>query len=251
MEQKRPEFAQIYHQSSKNPFTGHELVPPNYDNWPEEWKTTYYKTYPRLPKIQLPQTTYSADLFKTIAARKTRRSFRGEPLTIDQYSALFQYGTGIVRPEDKTEDGRSFRAIPSAGTRFPIETYAAIFHGNEDIRPGLYHYNIKNHQLVRLWDRVFTAEDARKLVRAPWIGNAAVLVLHTAVFWRTQVKYGERGYRYVLIEAGHIAQNMHLVAEALHIKCCALGGTNDPEIEKLLDIDGNTESLVYAAAYGR
>ena len=72
----------------------------------------------------------------------------------------------------------------------------------------------------------------------------------TAVFSRNQMKYGERGYRYVLLEAGHIGQNMYLNAAALSLKCCALGGTIDSKLEKFLDIDGITESVVYAVAFG-
>lgn len=79
----------------------------------------------------------------------------------------------------------------------------------------------------------------------------AVFFLMTAVFHRNQVKYGERGYRYILIETGHIGQNLYLVSEAAGIKCRALGGTRDENIEKLLDIDGIGESVVYAVAVGK
>ena len=64
-------------------------------------------------------------------------------------------------------------------------------------------------------------------------------------------KYGKLGYRYILLEAGHIGQNMYLVSEALGLKCCALGGTRDENLEKLIDIDGVTEAVVYGFAVGR
>lgn len=245
------EFAGRYHQSSKNPYKGHSPVPESWDDWPDEWKTTYYKSYPRFPTITLPDTTYESDLFTCLRKRETRRDFSGASLSPEEYSALLQYGTGIVPGAERSPDGRFRRAHPSAGIRFPIETYAVVFHGDEQIPSGLYHYDIRHHRLVSLWDQQLSAADAPSFMRAPWIDNAAVMLVHTAVFWRTQFKYGERGYRYALIEAGHISQNMHLVAEALGIKCCALGGTNDTEIEKLLDIDGNTESIVYATALGK
>ena len=72
----------------------------------------------------------------------------------------------------------------------------------------------------------------------------------TAVFSRTQNKYGERGYRYVLLEAGHVGQNLALAAEALGLRCAPLAGTRDETIETLLDIDGVTESLVYTLVFG-
>ena len=73
----------------------------------------------------------------------------------------------------------------------------------------------------------------------------------TSQFERTQMKYGERGYRYILLEAGHIGQNICLVSETLGLKCCALGGTMDKNLEELLDIDGETESVVYGFAIGK
>ena len=76
-------------------------------------------------------------------------------------------------------------------------------------------------------------------------------IIMTAVFDRSQMKYGERGYRYMLIEAGHVGQNFCLTAEALGLKCSALGGTHDEPIERLLDIDGVTESVMYALAIGK
>jgi len=82
------------------------------------------------------------------------------------------------------------------------------------------------------------------------IGSAAAVILITAVFQRTTFKYGERGYRFALIEAGHVAQNIDLVAGALHLPAANLGGFFDRELEALLDIDGVEQSLVYAVALG-
>ncbi len=81
-------------------------------------------------------------------------------------------------------------------------------------------------------------------------GGSAAVILITAVFQRTTFKYGERGYRFALIEAGHVAQNIDLVAGALHLPAANLGGFFDRELEALLDIDGVEQSLVYAVALG-
>ena len=102
-----------------------------------------------------------------------------------------------------------------------------------------------------LWDREFSDEDMGQLFTYPWVKDAAIGFVMTAVFWRNRNKYGERGYRYVLHEAGHIGQNVYLVSEALGLKCCALGGTRDENLEKFIDIDGVTESVVYALALGK
>ncbi len=82
------------------------------------------------------------------------------------------------------------------------------------------------------------------------IEAAAAVILITAVFQRTTFKYGERGYRFALIEAGHVAQNIDLVASALGLPAANLGGFFDRELEMLLDVDGVEQSLVYAVAIG-
>ena len=82
------------------------------------------------------------------------------------------------------------------------------------------------------------------------IESAAAVILITAVFQRTTFKYGERGYRFALIEAGHVAQNIDLIAGALRLPAANLGGFFDREVEALLDVDGVEQSLVYAVAVG-
>lgn len=142
------------------------------------------------------------------------------------------------------------RAQASGGARYPIEVYPLVLRSGEGLPAGLYHYNVKLHALETLWDKSFTKEELKDYFVYEWTADASVVFLMTAVFWRNQMKYGERGYRYVLIEAGHIGQNLYLVSEALGLKCCALGGTKDERVEELLDIDGVNESLVYAVAVG-
>ena len=96
-------------------------------------------------------------------------------------------------------------------------------------------------------------KDLDQIAIYEFVKDASLIIFLTAVFWRTQNKYKERGYRFVLIEAGHIGQNIYLISEALGLKCCALGGfrISDEQIEKLLDLDGVAESLVYTLVIGR
>ena len=240
-----------YHQCSKNPHLGHMLVPECVEDWPQEWTTTYYKSYPRFPQIILPHSNQPHDLFVALENRKSHQSFTSASLSVKAYGALLRYGLGTARPTEMLPDGRTYRVYPSAGFRYPIETYVIIFHGDENIVPGLYHYDVKAHALTTLWKRSFSQKEIHELARAPWIDKATALIVYTAIFWRTQIKYGERGYRYILLEAGHIAQNVQIVASAIGVQSCPLGGTNDKEIEELIDIDGVNESLVYTLAIGR
>ncbi len=222
-------------------------IPPDPRNWPEEWTTTYFKTYPRLPHIALLDTAPPpADFFTISARRVSERFFSKNPVTATGLSLLLKYSCGIV---GKNKNGTPRRAQPSAGARYPIEIYTLILKKTEGLEEGLYHYNVKDHALDVLWKHSFTKADLKNLFLDPFVKDAAVVFLMTAVFERTQYKYGERGYRYVLYEAGHIGQNLYLVSKSLGLHCSALGGTIDENIEKLLDV-GEEESLVYALALG-
>ncbi|MBI2025591.1 SagB/ThcOx family dehydrogenase [Candidatus Kaiserbacteria bacterium] len=243
-----PNFSKIFHQSSKDHAKGHPPTPRRYEDWPEEWRTTYYKAYPRLPKIALEDGPPRADFFDLIKARQSRRDFTRASITKYELSVLLKYSCGTT---GKLTSDRFRRAQASGGGRYPIEVYPIVFRSGEDLKAGLYHYNVKEHALDVLWDREFSDEDISQIFTYPWVKDATVGIVMTAVFWRNQNKYGERGYRQILHEAGHIGQNTYLATEALGLKCCALSGTRDENLEKLIDIDGVTESVVYALAVGR
>ncbi len=247
-------FSQLFHQYTKRFYTP---IPHDSSLWPDEWKTTYHKTYPRLPKINLSHTHTERefDLFEAITKRSSKREMSGGENSLGELSALLKYSCGItshgVTYGSRTGDSR--RAQPSGGTRFPIETYCLVIKPGESLEHGLFHYNIPNHYLEKLWSREFTKKDLEQISSYEFAQNASLFIFLTAVFWRTQNKYRERGYRFILQESGHIGQNIYLLSEALNLKCCALGGfrVSDEQIEKLLDIDGVTESLVYTLVIGK
>lgn len=240
-------FSQLFHQYAKRL---HHSIQRDSDLWPEEWKTTYYKAYPRLPKIALFHKDINFDLFDALKNRSSKRNMRGGKINQNDLSILLRYSCGITR---KSADGDGRRPQPSGGARYPIETYCLIVKPGEGLEPGLFHYDIKNHRLDLLWKKEFVREDLDKFATYEFVKDASLIIFLTAVFWRTQIKYGERGYRFALQESGHIAQNIYLICEALNLKCCALGGfrISDEQIEELLDIDGMTESLVYTAVIGK
>ena len=246
------DFSELFHHSSKDHSKGHPPISNDDSEWPDEWKTTYYKAYPRLPKIKLDDGHVLADFFDLIKKRQSRRDFRREPITKRELSLLLKYSCGNT---SDMGDGRYHRAQASGGARFPIEVYPIVFRSGDPsadgLKAGLYHYNVKDHVLDVLWDREFNDEDIDKIFTYSWVKDAGLGIVMTAVFWRNQNKYGERGYRYILLEAGHIGQNIYLVSQALGLKCCALGGTRDENLEKLIDIDGVTESVVYGLAIGK
>ncbi len=216
---------------------------------PEEWKTIYYKEYPRLKKISLESRRTSNDnIFDLIKNRKTQRDFRSAPLTKEEISTLLEYSAGKTT---NLSGGRLRRAYPSAGARYPIELYPMVLRGNEEVSAGLYHYAVRQNELETLWGRSFSEEEMKGFFLQPELSSASMIIIMTAVFWRNQNKYGDRGYRLLTLEAGFIGQNIYLISQALGLKCAALSGIAERSIEKILDIDGVTESIIYGVAVGK
>jgi SagB-type dehydrogenase family enzyme len=162
-------------------------------------------------------------------------------------SLLLRYGCGET---GRTRDGKKLRTFPSAGARYPLETYIVLLKQSGHIAPGAYHYRPFDHSLEVLFKNKIPDEELDKLLLMPEFKGAAAIFAFTAVFNRTENKYKNRGYRHILIEAGHIGQNIYLLSATAKIKCCAIGGVRDEYWEQLLDIDGVYESLVYCIAVG-
>ncbi len=205
-----------------------------------------YKTYPRLPKHpllapSLPQT----QLIDALSGRNSASEFAAEEFTLLDISNLLS-GVGIRPPVAHLSEQR--RIYPSAGARYPAETYIVTLNCS-GIAPGIYHYLLNSHELEELW-----VKDLRQtFMRATndeRIRSASVLLMFSLVHGRIAEKYGQRGLRYGLIEVGHMAQNISLVAYALQKECCEIGGFVDSALNGLLDIDGETESTILLMALG-
>ena len=232
----------------------HKAIPP-LDQWPSEWTKTFYKEYKRLPTIALPEVSPEGDLFDVIRRRVSNRVYTGQAVTLTDFSSLFQYACGntarMVNIDGSDSGGRYHRAAPSGGARFPIEAYLLVIRPSDGLEAGVYHYRVREHKLEILQTRAFDVEDLKQLLTYEWAWESSAVIFLTAVFARTQNKYGLRGYRYILLEAGHIIENMCLVSTAIGVSACPLAGTYDEAVEKLLGIDGVSESLVYSVALGK
>jgi len=236
------DFSGLFHRSSKDrSWQGTVQIPFDESVWPEEWKTLSYKAYPRLEKRELPHPAADGQLYETIDTRTSQRDFSGKGLTAAELSVILRYSCGITNGSVDEHH----RAQVSGGTRYPVEVYPLVFSAADGLQNGAYHYAVKNHALDVLWQTTFTKSDIAEMFSYPWA------LVFTAVFKRNQMKYGERGYRHILIETGAIIQNVYLVATALGLKCCAIDGVNEVRLEKVLDVDGISESVVCSLLLGR
>ena len=170
-----------------------------------------------------PRVTGVISLEEVLAARRSERDFTREPLTLDDLSQLLWSAQGITEP-----DGRG-RAAPSAGGTYPLELYVVN-------HLGLYHYLPSDHSLEVLGEDDLRPALAEAALGQQHVADAPAVVVITAVFARTEERYGERAERYVYLEAGHAAQNVLLQAVALDLGAVPVGAFHDEDVRRLLGL---------------
>lgn len=194
--------------------------------------------------IKLPEPQYDSDvsLEQSLLNRRSTRSYTGQPLTLQELSQLLWAAQGLTDPQ-------GHRAAPSAGALYPLELY--IVAGDvDDLTAGVYRYQPDDHQLVKTLDGDKRAELAEAALGQEWVKEGAVSIVFTAVYQRTTGKYGERGIRYVHMEAGHAAQNLCLQATALGLGAVTVGAFHEDELSQLLNLPAEEEPL-YVIPVGR
>lgn len=206
-----------------------------------------YKHYEQKPHIHLPkpQTDSSKTLDEVLSKRKSIRSFQQKPLSTSHLSYLLWASTGVQRKEH----GYEFRTAPSAGALYPIETYLVI-NNVESIKQGVYHYNIKHHYLEELRTGDFRSEITTAALNQHMCSTASVVFIWTALFNRSKCKYGQRSYRYIYLDAGHIAENLALAATNLNLGSCHIAALFDEDINNIIEVDGTKESTIYLTVVG-
>ena len=218
---------------------GHRLV------W--ESKPDVYKEYPEAQKIELanfePRQLMSLD--RALRQRKSIRDFQAKPISHGQLSYLLWASTGIQR----IEEGYAFRTVPSAGALYPIETYVVI-NNVRKLQAGVYHYSVRNHDLEQIKQGEFQQTIAMAALGQEMCGSAAAVFIWTAVFERCKWKYGQRAYRYIYLDTGHIAENLSLAAVSLNLGSCEIGALYDDHVNAIVGIDGTEESVLCMAVVG-
>jgi len=215
---------------------------PNWSLQPEHYKTYPHHTTHPLPK---PKAISQRTLDEVIKQRKSIRFFTSKPITIHQLSYLLWTSTGIQR----REGGFDYRTVPSAGALYPIETYLVI-NNVDDLPTGVYHYHILHHNLEELKTGDFRTAITRAALDQDMCYDAAVVFIWTAIFNRSKCKYGQRAYRYIYLDAGHIAQNLALTAVSLNLGSCQIAALYDDEVNQIIDVDGREESAIYLSVVG-
>jgi SagB-type dehydrogenase family enzyme len=192
----------------------------------------------------------ASPLMQLLQARDSCRGFGLRPMPAQALSQILASAYGISRT-GRLDGGGSvyFRTAPSAGGLFPLEIYA-LAREVEGVSDGLYHYNVRRHDLEPLKAGGWFSELDKALLMAPLVRGANLILFLSAVFARSQKKYGPRGYRYITLEAGHVAQNVCLSALEQGMGSLCMGGYLDGRLNRFLELDGLREAVVYSVVVG-
>jgi SagB-type dehydrogenase family enzyme len=199
-------------------------------------------------KLPPPKTDGSVSLEQAIQQRRTVRKFASEALRPAALSQLLWAAQGIT-------GSRGYkRAAPSAGALYPMDVYVIVGRDGVDAAAaGVYRYEPLGHRISLLQENDVRVPAARAALSQMWMAGAPISLVITAEYGRATAKYGKRGVRYAMIEAGHIAQNVLLQAAALGLKAGIIGAFHDADLVRVLGIPRSHEPLLilpvgYAAA---
>lgn len=187
--------------------------------------------------IELPEPRLTGDtsVEEALFTRRSIREYRDEPLTLSDVSQLLWAAQGIT-------DKRGFRTAPSAGALYPLELYLVA--GNvTDIPAGIYKYSPYKHNLTRIVDGDKRDELSDAALEQECVRRCSAAIVFSAVYERTTGKYGKRGIRYVHIEVGHAAENLHLQAVSLNLGTVAVGAFFDDEVKQIMNLPEDEEPL--------
>jgi len=168
-------------------------------------------------------------LEQAIASRRSRRDFLPDFLTLEQIGQLAWAAQG-------QEPGGRYRTAPSAGATYPLELFIVT-------ADGLFHYLPGKHALEQLADIDIRAKLCSAVWEQEFIQAAPLTLVFAAEFSQTTDHYGKRGIRYVYMEAGHAAQNVHLQAESLGLGSVAVGAFDDVSVGKVLSLPDHFEPV--------
>ncbi|NHJ84924.1 MAG: SagB/ThcOx family dehydrogenase [Asgard group archaeon] len=187
------------------------------------------------------------ELREAIEDRASLRKYAEISLTLNELAWLLWATQGVK------EIGEVWtkRTVPSAGARHAFETYLLV-NKVEGLKPGIYRYLAIDHKLIEInlnenvADKIVEGAYGQKMVK-----DGAVTFIWVAIPYRISWRYGERSYRYLHLDAGHVCQNLYLAAESIHSGCCAIAAFYDEKMNETLGLDGEKQFVIYMASLGK
>lgn len=189
-----------------------------------------------------------ANYLTLLQQRKSHRIYKDASLTLEQLSFLLWSTQGV-----KAIRGNNYatiRPVPSAGARHAFETYLAVFRV-EGLENGIYHYLPLEHAIefvAAVKDLEETVSDS--LCEQQWAGKSAAVFFYSAVPYRSEWRYGIEAHKLMLLDVGHVVQNLYLSCQAIGCGTCAIAAFDQAKADGLLELDGENEYVIYAAPVG-
>lgn len=192
-------------------------------------------------EISLPEPCYKGkkSVEEAIKQRRTIRSFKSNPLTINNLSQILWAGDGI------TDKRRMFRSAPSAGALYPLDIFIVVGKdGTSGLGAGVYQYIPERHSLRLIKEGDVRETLAMAALYQMWIAEAPVVIVITGCYERCTIKYGNRGIPYTYIEAGHVGQNIFLQCEALGLSAGIVGAFYNQKVIECLGIKKKNDPIL-------
>jgi SagB-type dehydrogenase family enzyme len=211
-------------------------------------KPAPYKTYPATFEqvaLESPRTEGGGDYFELLLKRRSIRNYGPDAMDLKTLSQLLWASQGISLYKEEHQ----FRTAPSAGALYPIETYVLVNHVHR-LQQGIYHYDVPGHKLTRIREGDFGKDLTRAALGQRMVMKAPVVFVWSALVQRSKWKYEQRAYRYIYLDAGHIAQNLALAAVSLGLGSCQIGAFFDTEANEVIGLDGVEETVIYMTSVG-
>lgn len=203
--------------------------------------------------ITLPEVTGNVftktDLLDILRDRKSNRSYTEECLTLEELSFLLWATQGVK--EIRGNNYATIRPVPSGGARHPFETYIAV-NRVEGLKNGVYRYLALTHELLLMFDDDNLQDELSTLTLGQkFVGKAAVTFIWSVIPYRGEWRYHVRSHKVMLLDAGHLCQNLYIACEAIGCGTCAIGAYDQEALDKFLNLDGEDEFVVYLGPVGK
>jgi SagB-type dehydrogenase family enzyme len=191
---------------------------------------------------------FMIDFMAVVELRTSVRDYQNMPLSLLELSYLLWCTQGV---KQVLGNKATLRTVPSAGARHALETYLLI-HNVEGVKPGLYRFLALEHKLIEVnMAKDVSKEIIKGCLDQGFIAKSGVTFLWSAEVERMKWRYGERGYRYLHLDAGHVCQNLYLAAQVVGCGVCAIAAFDDGYINSVIGLDGEEEFIIYVATVGK
>lgn len=205
-----------------------------------------------LNKIKLPEVTddilQTSNILDIINSRQSYRSYSEASLTLQDLSFLLWCSQGVKKVT--ANNYATLRTVPSGGARHPFETYL-IINNVDSLKKGIYRYLALSHSLILIKEGDFSNEAATAALEQSFLSTSAVVFIWTCVPYRGEWRYLDASHKVMLLDAGHVCQNLYLACGAVNCGTCGIAAYDQASMDKLLDIDGSEEFTVYLAPVGK